>query len=88
MGRFEEKLTGKMHTTFLYACLQVSQPKSKKNRLIEWKIFQKLKRKKHVKKLSFITQFKVRFLIPFTSCRKVLEKVPVSKLFDFVVREN
>ena len=29
-----------IHKSFLYACLQVSKPKSKKNRRIEWKIFQ------------------------------------------------
>ena len=75
MGIFEEKFTRKIHVTFLlYACLKVSQPKSKKNRWIEWKIFQKLKRKNHMKKLSFITQFKIEFLLPFTGCRKCLEK--------------
>ena len=34
----------------------------------------KTKRKKHMKRLSFITQFKIELLLPFTSCRKVLEK--------------
>ena len=28
-------------------------------------------------RLSFITQFKIEFLIPFTGCRKVLGKMPV-----------
>ena len=27
-------------------------------------------------RLSFITQFKIEFLLPFTSCRKVLGKKP------------
>ena len=27
-----------------------------------------------MKKLSFITQFKIEFLLPFTGCRKVLGK--------------
>ena len=40
---------------------------------MEWKIFQKQKRKKHMKK---------------TGCRKVLRKMLVSKLFDVAVREN
>ena len=41
------------------------------------KIFQKQKRKKkHMKELSFITQFKIEFLLLFTCCRKVLGKVP------------
>ena len=41
-----------------------------------------------MKKLSFITQFKIEFLLPFTGWRKVLGKMPVSELFDAVVREN
>ena len=73
MGSFEEKLTRKRRTTFLYACLKVSKPKSKKNSRIEWKIFQKQKRKKHMKKTSF---------------RKVLRKMPVSKLFDVAERQT
>ena len=27
-------------------------------------------------RLSFITQFKIEFLLPFTGCRKVLRKIP------------
>ena len=73
MGIFEEKLTRKIHTTFFYASLKVSKPKSKKNRSIEWKIFQKQKRKKHMKK---------------SNCRKVPRKMPARKLFDVVVRES
>ena len=53
-------------------------PKSKKNRWIEWKTFQrffkKQQQKKRLKNLSFITLFK--FLLPFTGCRKVLGKIP------------
>ena len=37
IGSFEEKLTRKIHVTFLSI---VFRPKSKKNRKIEWKIFQ------------------------------------------------
>ena len=41
------------------------------------RLFQKQKRKKkHLKKLSFITQFKIEFLLLFTGCRKVLGKMP------------
>ena len=40
------------------------------------RVFQKQKRKNHIKRLSFITQFKIEFLLPFTSCRKVLGKMP------------
>ena len=28
-----------------------------------------------MKRLSFITQFKIEFLLPFTGCRKVLGKM-------------
>ena len=41
-----------------------------------------------MKKFSFITQFKIEFLLRFTGCRKVLGKMPVSKLFDVVVTGN
>ena len=37
---------------------------------------QKKKRKKNTKRLSFITQFKIEFLLPLTGCRKVLGKMP------------
>ena len=40
------------------------------------RIFQKRK-KQNMKRLSFITQFKIEFLLPFTGCRKVLRKMPV-----------
>ena len=36
----------------------------------------KLKKQKNMKRLSFITQFKIEFLLPFTGCRKVLGKMP------------
>ena len=39
-------------------------------------MFQNKTEKKNIKRLSFIrTQFKIEFLLPFTGCRKVLEKV-------------
>ena len=47
-----------------------------------------MKRTKHIQTLSFVTQFKVEVLLPFTGCRKVLGKMPFSKLFDVLVREN
>ena len=50
MGSFEEKLTKKIHTTFLYACLKASKLKSKNNRWIERKSFKgasKTKKKKN-----------------------------------------
>ena len=37
------------------------------------RVFQK---KKYMKRLTFITQFKVDFLLSFTSCKKVLGKMP------------
>ena len=38
----------------------------------------KTKKKKHIKTLNFIPKFKIKFLLPFTSCRKVLGKMPVN----------
>ena len=38
------------------------------------------KTKKHMKRLSFITQFKIAFLLPFTGCRKVLGKMPLYRI--------
>ena len=35
-----------------------------------------------------MTQFKIEFLLPFSGWRKVLGKMPVSKLFDAVVTES
>ena len=40
------------------------------------RLFPKQKREKQMKRLSFITQLKIEVLLPFTGCRKVLEKVP------------
>ena len=43
-------------------------------------------KKKNIKRLGFkITQFKIEFLLPFTSCRKMLEKMPVMYLEISVV---
>ena len=33
------------------------------------------KKNKNTKRLSFTTQFKIEFLLPFTNCRKVLRKM-------------
>ena len=38
-------------------------------------VFQNKKQKQNMKRLSFITQFKIEFLLPFTGCRKVLGKM-------------
>ena len=35
---------------------------------------------KHIKRLSFITHFKIEFLLPLTGCRKNLVKMPELKL--------
>ena len=41
------------------------------------KVFEKFfkKREKNMTRLSFITQFKIEFLLPFTGCRKMLRKM-------------
>ena len=36
-----------------------------------------------MKRLRFTTQFKIEFLLPFSSCRKVLGKIPEKKLEMF-----
>ena len=50
-------------------------------------VFQK-KKKNHMKRLSFITQFKIEFLVPFTGCRKVLRKMPTDEQNIFPFAEN
>ena len=40
------------------------------------KSFKGFSKKKYMKRLTFITQFKVDFLLSFTSCKKVLGKMP------------
>ena len=47
--------------------------------MIRVKTFSRVLQKKiaHVKALSFITQFKIDFLLPFTGLRKVLVRMPV-----------
>ena len=37
----------------------------------------KKEKKKHMKRLSFIAQSKIEFLLLFIGCRKVLENMPV-----------
>ena len=45
-----------------------------------FKVVSKTKKgEKHLKGL-IITQFKIEFLLPFTGCRKVLEKMPVIQI--------
>ena len=74
MGRFEEKLPRKIHTTF--------QIKERVTKIGEqngtfFKGLKKTWRFKKNKRLSFISRFKIEFLLPFTGCRKVFEKMPV-----------
>ena len=79
MGSFEEKLTRRIHTAFLYVCKYLNQ----RVRIIdEWnrKSFNGVSKKKkgkntHTKGLSFITQFKIEFSLLFTGCRKILGKM-------------
>ena len=42
------------------------------------RVFQKQTNKKNMKRLSFITQFKIEFLLPFTGCTRELGKMPAS----------
>ena len=45
---------------------------------MEWKIIQGFL-KKSMKRLSFITQFIIEFLLPFIGCRKVIGKMPANR---------
>ena len=42
------------------------------------------KKKIHMKRLSFIVQFKIEFLLSFTSCRKVLGKMPDIYIYIYI----
>ena len=39
-------------------------------------------------RLSFITQFKIEFLLKFTICRKVLGKMPDLIILNFIPEDN
>ena len=55
MGSFEEKLTRKIHATFLFLCLYLNQRVRRigaQNENLS-RVFQKQKREKHMKRLSF-----------------------------------
>ena len=51
-------------------CKYLNQGKSK------YRVFQETKQKQNMKRLSFITQFKI--LPPFAGCRKVPGKIPAN----------
>ena len=52
------------------------------NRCTEWKSFKNVsktkKKKKHMKRISFITQFKIELLLLFICCRKMFGKIPAA----------
>ena len=79
-----------IQVSFTHVCKYLNQ--SKKNRRIEWKIFQGCFKNKKEKKNTrtrrdwVITQFKIQFLLTFTGCRKVLGKMPADELFAKVLR--
>ena len=91
MGSFEENLTRKIDTRSIMCVCKYLKQRVKKigeQNGKSFKGFTKTKKKKtHIKKLSFVTPFKIEFLLPCTGCRKVLGKMPVSRLFYVVVRE-
>ena len=41
-----------------------------------------------MKRLSFIAQFKIEFLLSFTSCRKVLGKMPDIYIYIYIYLKN
>ena len=67
MGSFEEKLSR--------ICMYLNhRVKTKGER--NGKSFKVFKKKTFLKRLSFIAQFKIEILLPFTGCREALEKMP------------
>ena len=74
-----------------YIFVFVSKPKNKKNKWIEWKIFQgcfKNKKEKNHEEIEFHNSIQERVFTTFNgcSCRKVLERMPKNRniwyLFD------
>ena len=47
-------------------------------------VLKRKKKKKNMKELSFTTQFKIEFLLLFTSCRKLLEEMPEYLIVGFL----
>ena len=41
-----------------------------------------------MERLSFVAQFKIKFLLPSTGCRKVLGKMPDNKCVNFNSSDN
>ena len=62
-------MTRKIDTTFLCACNQ------RVRRIGEF-FKNKKDNRLNINRLSFVTWFKMEFLLPFTCCRKVLRKMP------------
>ena len=48
----------------------------------------KLTRRVKLKRLNFITEFKIEFLLPFTGCRKVLRKMPERYIIVSVLQSH
>ena len=67
MGSFEEKLSR--------ICMYLNQ-RVKTKCESNGKSFKVFKKKTFLKRLSFIAQFKIEILLPFTGCREALEKMP------------
>ena len=64
-----------IQVSFMHVCKCLNQ---RVNRMeTPLRVFQKQERKKkHMKRLSFVTQFKIEFLLAFTGCGKLLGKMP------------
>ena len=62
-------MTRKIHRTFPYVCNQ-------RVRKIGKFFKNKKENRLNINRLSFVTRFKIQFLLPFTGYRKVLRKMP------------
>ena len=68
-----------IHTCFcMRVCKYLNQRVRRRGKQVRnsFKGASKTKKKKNTQRLSFITQFKMEFLLPFTGCGKVLGKMP------------
>ena len=81
-GEFLRKVDWRLSTSNIQlSCMHLCKYLNQRlTRIGEWnsKSFQDVSKtkKKNMKKFSFITYFKIEFLLPLTSCRKVFGKMP------------
>ena len=81
-------LEGYLQLSFMHVCKYLKQRvrRTGENNGQSFKVVSKTKdkKKKKMKRLSFMTQFKIEFLLLWSNCRKLLVKIDdTSKLKNF-----